>query len=76
MILRDIEARPTRVIIDLPTLLSESDGIMRALRSGFVDDKAPSATQEPQMTAEQGQQLLQELERSLAAAATPEKKSA
>jgi hypothetical protein len=76
MILRDIEARPTRVIIDLETLLAEADGIARALRPGFFDPKALPTTQEPQMTAEQGQRLFQELERSLAVVESTEKKSA
>src|SRR5215469_7496611 len=40
MILRDIEARPTRVIVDLETLLAEADGIARGLRGGFFDEKA------------------------------------
>jgi hypothetical protein len=62
-ILREIEGRPTRVVIDLETLLAEADGIARGLRSGFVDDKAPSPPAAPRpRTAEKEKRLLDELE--------------
>jgi hypothetical protein len=61
-ILREIEARPTRVIIDLETLLAEADGIARGLRPGFIDEKAPAAQEPGPMTAEQQRRLLQKFE--------------
>jgi hypothetical protein len=64
-ILREITGKPTRVILDLETLLAEADGIARGLRSGFVDDKAPSPTGETRpMTADEEHRLLEELEQS------------
>jgi hypothetical protein len=62
-ILRDIEARPRRVVIDLETLLAEADGIARGLRSGFVDEKAPPprTPAELRRTVEEEQRLLEEL---------------
>jgi hypothetical protein len=64
MILRDIEARPTRVIVDLETLLAEADGIARGLRPGFIEEKAPPAPPraEPRRTAEEERDLLRTLE--------------
>src|SRR5262245_20537968 len=63
-ILREIEGQPTRVIIDLETLLAEADGIARGLRSGFLPpDKPPPALEAPRpMTAEEAQRALAELE--------------
>jgi hypothetical protein len=61
-ILREIEARPTRVIIDIETLLAEADGIARGLRSGFSAENAPAAQEPGPMTAEQEQRLLQKFE--------------
>ena len=53
-ILREIDGRPTRVIVDLETLLAEADGIARGLRSGFVDDNARPAVSVPHpMTQEE-----------------------
>jgi hypothetical protein len=46
-ILREIDGRPTRVIIDLETLLAEADGIARGLRPGFVPQDDPVAAQKP-----------------------------
>jgi hypothetical protein len=62
MILRDIEARPRRVIVDLETLLAEADGVARGLRGGFVDEKAPPPGTELRRTAEEERRLLEELE--------------
>lgn len=63
MILREIEGKPTRATVDLQTLLAEADGIARGLRSGFIDDRAPPAPEQPRpMTAEEEQRLLQEIE--------------
>ena len=62
-ILRDIEGRPTRVIVDLETLLAEADGIARGLRSGFIDPKAPPTVSEPRpMTKEEFDRLLAQLD--------------
>jgi len=62
-ILRDIDGRPTRVVVDLETILAESDGVARGLRSGFVEDTTPAPTSETRpMTAEEAQRLLEELE--------------
>ena len=41
-ILRETDGRPTRVVVDLQSLLAEADGISRGLRSGFSDDSTPS----------------------------------
>jgi hypothetical protein len=62
-ILREIEGRPTRVVIDLETLLAEADGIARGLRSGFEDKNHPPAIEPPRpMTAEESQRLMEEIE--------------
>jgi TraY domain-containing protein len=70
-ILREIEGRPTRVIVDLETLLAEADGIARGLRSGWVDPNAPPKFPEVRtMTKEDDDQALakiDELRRSLEA---------
>jgi predicted DNA-binding protein len=62
MLLREIEGRPTRVIVDLETLLREADGVARAF--GFFDPKNPPPDPEPvrPMTAEEVQRLLDEIE--------------
>lgn len=58
-ILREIDGRPTRAIVDLETLLAEADGISRGLRAGFFDDSAPPAVSEPRpMTPEEYDRLL------------------
>lgn len=63
VILREIEGKPTRVIVDLHTLLAEADGLTRALRSGFfAGNKAPPIERPRQMTAEEEQRLLRELD--------------
>src|SRR5262245_18358 len=63
MILREIEGKPTRAVVDLETLLAEADGIARGLRSGFVPQDAPSPSETPRtMTAEEEKRLLEELE--------------
>jgi hypothetical protein len=63
-ILREIEGRPTRVVIDLETLLAEADGIARGLRSGFVPMNEPPPAIEPprRMTLEEEQRAMEELE--------------
>ena len=64
-ILREIEGKPRRVIVDFETLLAARDGIARGLRSGFIDDSAPQPTPEPlQLSAEEECRLLQELAES------------
>ena len=71
-ILREIEAKPQRLILDIETLLAEADGIARGSQSGFVDPKAPpTASARSQMTAEQERLMLaqmDELKRDLEAA--------
>ena len=42
-ILRETDGRPTRVVVDLQSLLAEADGIARGLRSGFDDDTTPAS---------------------------------
>jgi hypothetical protein len=63
-ILREIEGKPTRAIVDLETLLAEADGIARGLRSGFVPQDAPApSTEAPRhMTAEEEKRALEEIE--------------
>ena len=71
-ILREIDARPVRVIVDLETLLAETDGIARGLRPGFLDDKTPSSDagirqrtrDEERRLVEKEKQLLHELEKT------------
>jgi hypothetical protein len=71
-ILREIDARPVRVIIDLETLLAETDGIARGLRGGFIDAKSPEPSNEirsrtadeERRLIEKERQLLEELERT------------
>jgi hypothetical protein len=62
-ILREIEGRPTRVIVELETLLAEADGLAGGLRSGFFAGENPPAAEAPRpMTAEEGERLMRELE--------------
>lgn len=61
-ILRDIDGRPTRVIVDLQTVLAEADGLARGLRSGFFQGEAPPVEPTRRMTAEEEQRLLRELD--------------
>jgi hypothetical protein len=63
-ILRETSGRPTRLVVDLQSLLAEADGIARGLRSGFVDDNAPGPSPSAERTADEEQRLLQELERA------------
>jgi len=66
MILRDIEGRPTRVVVDLETLLAEADGIARGLRSGFFAGESPPALEPPRpMTNEEAQRALEEIRRTI-----------
>jgi TraY domain len=61
-ILREIEGRPTRVIVDLETLLAEADGLAAGLRPGFFAGESPPAPAAPRpMTAEEGERLMREL---------------
>ena len=61
-ILREITGKPTRVIVDLETLLAEADGIMRGLRPGFLDENAAPAVSEPHtMTQEEWDQATAKL---------------
>jgi hypothetical protein len=66
VILREIEGKPTRAIIDLETLLAEADGLARGLRGGFTtEDAPPPASGAPRsMTLEEEKRLLAELEES------------
>jgi len=60
MILREIEGRPTRAVVDLQTLIAEADGIARGLRSGFG---APPASEPPRpMSEEEERRALEEIE--------------
>lgn len=61
-ILRETNGRPTRVIVDLQSLLAEADGIARGLRSGFIDDNAPGPSPSAERTADEERRLLEELE--------------
>jgi len=61
-ILREIEGRPTRVVVDLETLLAEADGIARGLRSGFSEGPPPVIEPPQPMTAEEVQRLMEEIE--------------
>jgi hypothetical protein len=62
-ILREIEGRPTRVIVELETLLAEADGLAGGLRSGFFAGETPPAPEALRpMTAEEGERLMRELE--------------
>jgi hypothetical protein len=64
-ILREIEGKPRRVIIDFETMLATRDGIARGLRSGFIDDSAPPPTPQPlALSAEEERRLLEELSES------------
>jgi hypothetical protein len=63
-ILREIDGRPTRAVVELERLLAESDGIARGLLgTGFVDDKAPPPLPTRPMTAEEAERALEELEK-------------
>lgn len=72
MILRDAEGRPTRVVIDLETLLAEADGLARGLRSGFIPPDSPPPEPPRPMTTEEAQTMLAEIKRALDAAASDE----
>jgi hypothetical protein len=61
-ILREIDGKPTRAIVDLETLLAEADGVARGMRSGFVDPDLPAVEAPRRMTPEQEQRLLDELQ--------------
>ena len=71
-ILREIDARPLRVIVDLETLHAEADGIARGLRGGFTDDKSAQPSNETRSRTadeerrliEKEKQLLEELEKT------------
>jgi hypothetical protein len=66
VILRETEGRPTRVIVDIETLLAEADGLATGLRSGFFKGESPPAPEAPrQMTAEEAQRALDEIKRTL-----------
>jgi hypothetical protein len=71
-ILRDIEARPTRVTIDVGMLHAEADGL---LRSGFTAQQdQPSRQESRPRTAEEDERLLQEVEQLRATVAALMKK--
>jgi hypothetical protein len=67
MILRDIEGRPTRVLVDLETLLAEGDGVARAMRSGFLPraESLPSLEAPRPMTDEEAARALEEIRRTI-----------
>jgi len=65
MILREIEGKPTRAVVDLQTLLAEADGLARGLRPGFFEGESPPAIESPRpMTADEEKRLLDEIEQS------------
>ena len=72
-ILREIDGRPTRAVVELERLIATADGIARGLLgAGFVDDKGPPPLPTRPMTPEEEQRVLEELEqlkRGLQAAA-------
>ena len=69
-ILREIDGKPTRAVVELERLLAEADGIARGLLGvGFVDDKAPPPLPTRPMTSEEAERALEEIKRMLAAAA-------
>jgi hypothetical protein len=61
-IMRETDGRPTRVVVDLQSLLAEADGISRGLRSGFTDDSASSPAER---AADAELRMLEELEQDL-----------
>jgi hypothetical protein len=62
-ILREIDGRPTRAVVDIETLLAEADGIAHGLRPGFVDAKAPPAVSVSRpMTAEEADRVLAQMD--------------
>jgi len=70
-ILREIEGKPTRAIVDLETLLAEADGIARGFRSGWVDPNAPPKFSELRtMTKEEDASALAKINELLDAAAS------
>jgi hypothetical protein len=56
-ILREIDGKPTRVVLDLESLLAEADGVARGLRSGFVAEPPVAEPVRP-MSAEEQQRAL------------------
>jgi hypothetical protein len=60
MILRELDAKARRVIIDYDALLAEGDGLLRGLRSGFVADEAPAPAPPPTLTDEEVMRAYQE----------------
>jgi hypothetical protein len=71
-ILREIDGKPTRAVVELERLLAEADGIARGMfGSGWVDDKAPPPLPTRSMSPEEVARLeekLEELRRELRAA--------
>ena len=66
VILREIEGRPTRVIVDLETLFAEAGGVARAMRSGFFPGESPPALEAPRpMTAEEVARATEEIKRTI-----------
>jgi hypothetical protein len=62
-ILREIEGKPTRAVVDLDSLFAESAGVARGLRSGFVPQDVPLPSDTPRpMTAKEENRVLKELE--------------
>jgi hypothetical protein len=61
-ILREIEGRPTRVVVDLETLLAEADGIAGGLRSDIFDENPPAREEIRTMTAQEAKRLMDEIE--------------
>ena len=65
-ILREIDGRPSRVIIDLQSLLAEADGMARGLRPGFIDDNAPASSPSATRTPEENRRLQEAYTRDMA----------
>lgn len=63
-ILREIDGKPTRVIVDLDRLLSEAEGMTYGLRAGFIDATAPppAAAAPRAMTQQEADRALAELD--------------
>ena len=64
-ILRETDGRPSRVIVDLQSLLAEADGMARGLRPGFIDDNAPASSPSATRTPEENRRFQEAFTRSM-----------